>query len=254
MNNEKGIAPYNDVLLSNRGWISKIPDSKKAVMIFSGGFDSTITATRLIKEHGMELFPIYFDRGQDNKESELTSIEQFTKYIRKNYGNDCFHDLQVLKIDMPPKEIKEQLQPYAHKNKNYYSLRNFMMQLFAVQYAVTLGDDVTTVCDGITVNDPNGRLILDRVYTLAICEMMKNNNWNILSLNLDTEISEKAFLKRDEVMWADKNNIPYEYTMTCWSPIKTVDEILHCGECYTCKQRKMAFKNSGVSDTTKYYK
>lgn len=243
---------YNNELLKKRGWISKIPDSKKAVMIFSGGFDSTITAIRLIKDFHMELFPMYIDRGSRNRESELSSIKTTTDYIKKEFGEDKFHDIFIPIINIPPKEIKPQLQEYA--KKNYYPMRNCIMHMYAAQYAASLGDDVRTICDGVTANDPVASLVMSRINTLAVCELTEEPEWNILSLNLDTEICEKPFYKQDEVVWAHQNNIPYEHTVTCWSPIKVGEEVLHCGQCHTCKERQMAFIDSNIKDNTRYHK
>ena len=47
---------YNKLLLDKRGWISKLPENKKAVILVSGGYDSMITAARLVKDYEIELF------------------------------------------------------------------------------------------------------------------------------------------------------------------------------------------------------
>lgn len=77
---------YNELLLDKRGWISKLPENKKAVILVSGGYDSMITAARLIKDHEMELFPVYIDRGSRNRDGELASVEFFTNYFQKTFG------------------------------------------------------------------------------------------------------------------------------------------------------------------------
>ncbi len=75
---------YNELLLNKRGWISKLPKNKKAVILVSGGYDSIITAARLIKDYDMELFPIYIDRGSRNRSGELASVRFFTNYFQKH--------------------------------------------------------------------------------------------------------------------------------------------------------------------------
>lgn len=242
---------YNSLLLERRDWISGIPENKKAVMLVSGGYDSMITSARLIKDFGMELFPIYIDRGSRNRDGELASIQYLTKYFQDTFGKDSFHDVFIPKISVPPKEIKDQLQEYAKTHR--YPMRDFIMQMFAVQYAASLGDDVRTICNGVIETDSIASVTINRINTLAICEMTKEPEWNILSINIDPELSEKPFSKKDEILWAKENDIPDGKTMTCWTPIGREGELYHCGECYACRERKNGFIGAGVADQTKYY-
>ena len=247
----KPLEIYNKLLLEKRGWISKLPESKKCVMLISGGYDSIMTSARLIKDYKMELYPIYIDRGSRNREGELASIKFFEKYFQKTFGKNSFHKTFIPNISVPPKEIKEQLQEYAKVHR--YPMRDFIMQMFAVQYAASLGEDVRTICNGVISTDSIASVTINRINTLAICEMTKEPEWNILSLNIDPEISKKSFCKNDEIKWAHENSIPDEATMTSWTPIKKNGVLYHCGECYACAERKNGFKNAGFVDKTKYF-
>lgn len=246
------ISVYNNELVKKRGWISKIPDSKKAIMLLSGGFDSVITAIRLVKDYGMKLYPVYIDRGARNREAELAAVHKAIAYIRKQFGESQIHDLLILAVTIPPKEIKEQLQAYA--KKNLYPMRNEIMHFLAVQYAATLGEDVRTICNGATMEDTAASIEMNRINTLAICERTKESNWNILSLNIDSQISKKLFFKQDEIIWAHKNKVPYEFTFTCVSPIKIDGSLYHCGQCFACKRKIEAFKIAKIEDKTEYKK
>ncbi len=92
-------------------------------------------------------------------------------------------------------------------------MRDFIMQMFAVQYAASLGDDVRTICNGVIETDSIASVTINRINTIAICEM----------------------------------------TMTCWTPIQVDGTLYHCGECYACTERKKGFKDAGLKDKTKYY-
>ena len=243
---------YNELLLNKRGWISKLPKNKKAVVLVSGGYDSIITAARLIKDYDMELFPIYIDRGSRNRSGELASVRFFTNYFQKTFGVGSFHDVFIPKICVPPKEIKDQLQDYAKIHR--YPMRDFIMQMFAVQYAASLKKNIRTICNGVIETDSIASVTINRINTLSICEMTKEIEWNIVSINIDTEISKVPFSKSNEILWAKENNIPDEQTMTCWTPILKNGVLYHCGECYACHERKAGFAKAGVTDRTKYYK
>jgi 7-cyano-7-deazaguanine synthase in queuosine biosynthesis len=248
---KKSQTSYNGILLSKRGWISKIPESKKAVMLISGGYDSIVTAARLIKDFDMELYPMYINRDSRNKDGELASIKYFTNYFKRHFGENKFHDIFEPSVSIPPLEIKEKLQEYAKTHR--YPMRDFIMQMFAVQYAASIGDDVRTICNGVIETDSIASVEINRINTIAICEMTKEPDWNILSVNIDSEIDDKAFSKKDEIEWAVSNNLPTENTMTCWTPIEADNILYHCGECYACIERQTGFKEAGYTDTTKYY-
>ena len=247
----KPLEIYNNLLLEKRDWVSKLPESQKCVMLVSGGYDSIMTSARLIKDYKMELYPIYIDRGSRNRKGELASIKFFEKYFRKTFGENSFHPTFIPSISVPPKEIKDQLQEYAKTHR--YPMRDFIMQMFAVQYAASLGDDVRTICNGVIETDSIASVTINRINTLAICEMTKEPEWNILSLNIDPEITPKPFSKDDEIKWAHENDIPDEMTMTCWTPIKSNGTLYHCGKCYACAERKKGFHDAGIEDKTKYY-
>lgn len=242
---------YNKILLEKRGWISKIPENKKAVMLISGGYDSIVTAARLIKDFDMELFPIYFDRGSRNREAELSSVKFYEKYLRELYGEGKFHSVVIPKVHIPPKEFKDNLQEYAMTHS--YPMRDTIMMLLAVQYAASLKDNVRTICNGMLTHDFEMGLEGNRLATLAICDMTKENDWNILSLNIDNEISSNLFGKSDVMKWAHKNHFDDSKTVTCWTPIKVGDEFFHCGRCAACKERQDEFKKAQIVDTTKYF-
>ena len=156
------------------------------------------------------------------------------------------------KISVPPKEIKDRLQEYARVHR--YPMRDFIMQMLAVQYAASLDGNVRTICNGVIETDSIASVAINRINTLAICEMTKEVEWNILSINIDEEISKKPFSKHDEILWAKENNIPDEWTMTCWTPVFENGVLYHCGECYACCERKAGFFNAKVIDKTNYYK
>ncbi len=241
---------FNNEILKIRDWISKIPESKKAVMLVSGGYDSIVTSARLVKDFDMELFPIYFDRGARNREAELQSIAFYTQYIQNKYGKNKFHNVFIPKINIPPTEIKQNLQEYAKTHS--YPMRDVIMIMYAVQYAVSLGEDVRTICNGMLVNDFESSLALNRINTLSILNMTREKDWNILSINLDTEVCKKTFRKRDEILWAQANDFDDSQTITCWTPQTIGNKFYHCGKCSACLERKEEFVASKALDKTLY--
>ena len=102
------IEKYENILISNRGWVSRWP--KKAVFIFSGGMDSTVTIARLLSEMKIEIFPAFINRGQTNLKYERKSVKYFDNLFKIKYSN-LYHEYVELKIDIPPTELKNAILP-----------------------------------------------------------------------------------------------------------------------------------------------
>ncbi len=67
----KGRALKN--LKEKRGWISKIPENKKVVILLSGGFDSLSTIAQSIIEFDISIYPLFINRSQTNINMEELS-------------------------------------------------------------------------------------------------------------------------------------------------------------------------------------
>jgi 7-cyano-7-deazaguanine synthase in queuosine biosynthesis len=249
---------YEEILLKKRGWISKIPNNKKAVMMVSGGLDSIITTARLIEDFDLEIYPLYINRGQKNKMGEEKSLNYFVDFFKKKYG-DKFHDIEKLNIDIPPSVIKADLQKYVDKYAMGYPVRDTIIYLFAVQYSVAISfryeEEIRTIYNGVVATDdyPHENIVAMRVNTVNICQCTDDWQWQLTSPNIDSLFVDRPFEKKDEIIWAVEHDIPIENTVSCWNP--TIDEegnIIQCGKCFTCNERREGFRLSGCRDLTKY--
>ena len=245
---------FEKILKKERAYVSKIPDNKKVVMIISGGLDSAITCARLISEFNVEVFPMYINRGQTNRAAEGKSAAFFVGLLRKKFKNKI-HPLEKIKLDIPPKKFKAHLLDYMKKNG--HPLRDTMMQLVAVQYAISLSDrfgEIKTIFSATGPEDPFPHCTLQsmRANNINICENLADWGWVITSPNIDKNIFKKPFGKIEEIIWATKNNLPIEKTISCYHPTLKNDEYYHCGECLACLRRKKAFKDAKIKDKTKY--
>ncbi len=251
-------AAYEKILVDKRGWVTKIPDNKKAMMLVSGGFDSIITTARLIEDFGLEIYPLYVNRGQKNKIGEEKSLNYFADFFKKKY-KDKFHDVEKLNVDIPPAAIKPDLQKYVDKYAMGYPVRDTIIYLFAVQYAVAMsfryGVEIKTLYNGVVATDdyPHENIVAMRANTVNICQCMHDWQWQLTSPNVDPLFVDHPFEKKDEIAWAVKHGIPIENTVSCWNPTVDADgNIIQCGTCFTCNERREGFKLSGCKDLTRY--
>ena len=252
----KKLTEFEKYLKKKRGYVSKIPSSRKAVMILSGGLDSVITSARLIEDFRLELFPLHIHRGQTNTIAENKSVNFFTKYFQKRYGKTMFHNLEKISVNIPPKEFKPDLLPYT-KLKGH-PMRDPIMHLLAVEYAVAVsqkfGVDIKTIYCAIVPEDyfPHSTLDGLRANTINTCVNMGDWGWQISSPNIDRFLVNRAFGKSEEIQWAMERNIPIGKTISC-NDASEETNFLACGKCKSCFRRNAAFTSLGFKDPTTYY-
>lgn len=238
---------YESFLIEKRGWVSKWPG--KAVFIYSGGLDSTITIARILEEKKVELFPLFINRGQTNLEYERNSAISYVKKFQKKYGH-LIHDFFEININVPPKEIKNDLKSYVEKHG--HPLRNTMLQMIGVQYGISLlskGQIVKSIFCAQVPDDPfpHSTLTSLRSNTISICDNLDEWDWQISSPNIDPYLVDIMMDKVKMIQWADSHNVNLADTRSCYT-----SDAKHCGACLSCRRRKEAFKIAGIKDNTIY--
>lgn len=243
------INSFENLLTEKRGWVSQWKD--KSVFIYSGGLDSTITIARLLTDKKIEIFPLFINRGQTNLEFEKKSANFFASYFKSGFGA-LFHDLKEININVPPKEIKDNLKEYS--SQFGYPLRNTLLQMIGVQYAISLriqGIKVTSVFCAQIFDDPfpHSTLSALRATTIDVCQSLGEWDWQITSPNIDPWLDSQAAGKKELVKWASAHDLPVEKTRSCYS-----SERNHCGTCLSCRRRQAAFREAAVEDKTAYFR
>lgn len=245
--------PYEAILMDKRGYVSRWPKDKVTVLILSGGLDSVIMAARLM-DMGFTIYPLHIERGQTNFRAERASIERFTKIFNRRFPGK-FKATTYIKLNIPPTEFKPDLAEYTKKSG--HPLRDTMLQMAAVQFAVSLRSRnilVKTVFCAVMPEDyfPHSNLTSIRATNVAVCQNTGDWDWLISSPNIDKYLEKEPITKPKEIEWAENHGIPIEYTVSCNDASPDTDN-LNCGNCSSCARRKEAFINAGVDDRTQYY-
>jgi len=245
---------YESLLLSRRNFVARYPSNKKVVLIISGGLDSVVMAARLIEEEDITVYPLHIQRGQGNTDAERASLDFFATYYQKRYG-DKFRKIAFTKLNVPPSEFRSNLVPYTKENG--HPLRDTVLQLAAVQYAISLKTkegDIETVFCAVMPEDyfPHSSLESIRATNVAACQNLNNWNWVLSSPNIDPFLSKRPIDKPSEIKWALKHNIPIHKSVSCNDASKDTD-LLNCGVCSSCKRRKLSFEAAGIVDKTEYF-
>lgn len=220
---------------------------KKAVVILSGGLDSSTLAYYLANQ-GYDLICVSFNYGQKHIK-ELESA----KYIA-NSLNASHHiiDLSFMRQFLQQSSLVNQ---DLNNPKEEYARENMLVTVVPNRNTMMLSLAWTIACD-------NGASLLafgphkGDNYVYADCRDDYLNAMN-LALRLGTIDSRNEdlkltapfidFTKIDIVKTGHNLNVPFEKTWSCYDGLE-----VHCGVCGTCRQRKEAFITACVNDPTTY--
>ncbi len=241
-----------DALLVLRSSIFQMPEpGTRVVTSLSGGVDSVACCAILLEAFQLEVFPFFINRGHRAKDREMESIQFFADLFSKRYPNS-FHAPVVMNVDIPPKSIK----PLLDGNKNHdvgIPMRNSIINEYGVQYAFALSSKASPVRNvfcALVASDGDfmfhSTLTALRSQMLHTCIDMSDSSWQVSSVAIEREIGHYLD-KADLIQIAAGMDMPLERSRTCYSA-----DILHCGACEACYDRKSAFEKAGIQDKTEY--
>ncbi|MYL64793.1 7-cyano-7-deazaguanine synthase QueC [Bacillus hwajinpoensis] len=221
--------------------------SKKAVIVLSGGLDST-TCMGMAKEKGYELYPITFHYGQKHNRE----VEQAKKVA--DYYNAPDHRIVNISflnqiggsaltddsIDVPTDMDEDEI-PVT-----YVPARNMIFLSLASAYAEVIGAEAIYI--GVSAVDYSG-------YPDCRPEFIDSMNETV---NLATKAGATGsemkietplinLTKADTVSEGLRLNVPYELTTSCYN-----GEEEACGECDSCRLRLKGFEEAGAVDPIPY--
>ena len=220
---------------------------KKAVVILSGGMDST-TALFIAKKERYEIVPLHFNYGQRTEKKELESFNKICDYL--NLQNRYIIDIPFFKqigtsalvdenIEVPTDGIKPGI-PVT-----YVPFRNGIF--LSIATAIAEKEKANAIYIGVVEEDSSG-------YPDCKEEFIKNmqnaiNAGTKPETNIDIKTPLVHLKKEDIVKKAIEVGVPLELTWSCY---KNEDEA--CGACDSCRLRLKGFKKAGVKDPIKYKK
>ena len=221
--------------------------NKKAVLIGSGGIDSTTLLYKLIAD-GYKPVVLTFLYGQKhNKEIEYVNKTCSALKI-KNLNVDITGIKDLLqgsaltdsKINIP--EVPETAEFYDTLKTTIVPNRNSIFLTLAVAYAQSTGCD--HIFFGAHYSDrgvyPDCRK--EFVEMFEKCQILANDNEQLRVSAPFVDLD-----KTDIIKLGNKLGVPFENTWSCYK-----GEQKHCGVCSSCRERKRAFIQSGAHDPTVY--
>lgn len=222
---------------------------KKAVVLFSGGLDST-TCLAVASSQGFECHALSFHYGQRHN-AELAAAKRIAaayhakhQYFELGIGQFGGSALTSNDIAVPDHDASNARIPVT-----YVPARNTIFLSIALAYAEVL--QARDIFIGVSSVDYSGYPDCRPEYIQAFQKMAN------LATKAATEDGELVTLhtplihlsKADTIRLGLSLNVDYSLTVSCY---QATDEGLACGTCGSCSLRKKGFADLGAPDPTRY--
>ena len=226
--------------------------TKKAVILLSGGLDST-TCLAIAQAEGYECYALSFSYGQRH----TVELEAASKIVVQNnieqhriaeidlrlFGGSALTDDIAVPKDRKEKEMSSDI-PIT-----YVPARNTIFLSFALAWAETL--DAHDIFIGVNAVDYSGYPDC-RPEFIDAYEKMAN-----LATAYATDKGKKITIhtplidltKADIITQGMKLGVDYSQTISCYDPS---EDGAACGACDSCILRKKGFADAGTDDVTRY--
>jgi 7-cyano-7-deazaguanine synthase len=228
-------------------------DRKKAIVLSSGGIDST-TVMAMARTEGYELYSLSFYYGQRHA-FELKSAEKVARFF--NVTRHLVIDIDLQKIggssltdhmDVP----KDRKETEIENNipTTYVPARNTIFLSYSLAWAEAL--DAADIFIGVNAIDYSGYPDCRPEYIEAFEKMAnlatKSGVEGKIHFTIRTPLLKMT--KAEIIRHGNSLGVDYSITHSCYDPSPNG---LACGSCDSCLFRKKGFLEAGVKDPTRYY-
>lgn len=223
--------------------MSKGNNGKGALVLFSGGLDST-TCLYYALQKNKNVIAVSFDYSQRHK-IEIQKAKKITALLKIPHtivkiDPEIFRNTSLVNKEiMVPKN-------FSSKEKipsTYVPGRNILFLSYATSIAEGLG--LTQIYIGVNALDysgyPDCRPKFIKAFQKAISIGTKSGDEN-KTIQIMTPLLHLS--KKKIVLMASKLKVPFFMTHSCYDPIKGKP----CGKCDSCHLRKKGFEEAGVKD------
>ncbi len=227
-------------------------NDKKAVVLLSGGLDST-TVLAIAKQQGFSLHALSFDYGQKNR-FELKAAQEIAAHYSVAAHKIVPFDLRAfghssLTSDLPVERGRAREEIGRQIPSTYVPARNTICLSFALAWAEVLR--AADIFIGVNAIDTSGYPDCRPEYIEAFSKMAN------LATKLGTELETRIVIhsplaeltKKDIIELGTSLGVDYSMTSTCYDPLPGG---IACGTCDACTLRIIAFKEAGAEDPLRY--
>lgn len=229
---------------------------KNAIVLCSGGLDSSVTANYVKKNLKYEeIIILFFDYGQRTLDEERKASMKVAKSIRADFQEVSLGFLKKISTSLinQKSKIKEisrkQLKDSRKEAEKYYvPCRNTIFLVYALALAESLQIKEKKVYDIFTGFKCEGKEAYPDTTLKFVDEM--NSLKTTATIVKGEIIAPLIKLDKDEiVLLGEKLKIRFEDTFSCYVG---ASKGKHCGYCLSCRLRQEAFYWANVKDPTRY--
>ncbi len=222
--------------------------TKKAVILLSGGLDST-TCLAIAKKAGFECHTLSVYYGQKHS-SELNASKRVADYFQVpnqsitismgKWGGSALTDPS---IEVPTADSHQDAIPIT-----YVPARNTIFLSVALGLAEIIGAEAIFI--GANAVDYSGYPDCRPDYFDAFQKMANiATRVGVSGKYIQIETPILTLTKADIIKLGMSLGVDYSVTVSCY---RANDEGLACGTCDSCALRKKGFHDAGVTDVTRY--
>src|SRR6267378_2520218 len=228
-------------------------DSRKAVVLLSGGMDSCVSAVIALEEHGAEnLALLHASYGQRTEKRERRAFEEIADWLEvrqrlvvqldhfRAIGGSALTDNS---ISVPENELGA---PGPHGSAipvTYVPFRNAHFLSVAVSWAEAIGAGAIYI--GAVAEDSSGYPDCRPEYYRVFQELIRVGTRPETQIEIVTPVitlKKSAIIRRGIELGA-----PLHLTWSCYQ-----NEDTACGACDSCLLRLRAFSEAGLPDPIRY--
>ena len=221
--------------------------SKKAIILLSGGLDSS-TVLAIAKAEGYECYAMTINYQQRHN-SELKAARNIANFFKVKDFKIVDIDLSWLKNSaLTNKNISIPENPSIGIPVTYVPARNTIMMTLALAWAETVRSQ--NIFIGVNAVDYSGYpdcrpeyiKSFQNMANLATKAAVEGNK-----IKIHTPLIQMS--KAEIINEGIKKKVDYKMTISCY---QATENGLACGKCDSCRLRKEGFKSSQIEDPTNY--
>lgn len=222
---------------------------KKAVILFSGGLDST-TCLAYAKHYGFDCYTLSFNYGQRHN-AELNAAKKIATHFNSKhkifnlevnqFGGSALTDAN---INVPDYDEKN-----THIPVTYVPARNTIFLSVALAWAEVL--NAKDIFIGVSHVDYSGYPDCRPEYIKAFQDLANlATKFGVEEGGIKIHTPIIHLSKAETIKLGNNLGVDYAMTVSCY---RANEQGHACGKCDSCMLRKKGFSEAMIADTTQYY-